>query len=303
MEQVSCNLEYRLKIIPSTNFNYFVYNRRMFDVLAKAAHAGGKILLKYFRTTELDVIHKTDHQNIVTKADKESQKVIKEALIAEMKKKGVDEKDIGFIGEEDLVQKGKHTFVIDPLDGTSNFASGLDYFCIPIGYFKDNELLAGIIIRPTTNEIFYAEKGQGAYVMRKGRKEKLQMQKIDMRNAFILTEAWTKVREDKQMLMADQFLAETRGLRILGAIAIDIICLVENVATLIISDGPLIWDLAAGKIILEESGGGMYELDGSPIQLDLSSPKKHYALIACHPERKDEIVEKIAHFNAAWTSI
>jgi len=112
----------------------------MLDILELAARAAGEIILSYFHK-ESHITRKTSHQNLVTEADTSSQAIIKKIITDSLEKRGMSENEIGFIGEENLKTVGtKHSFIIDPLDGTNNFASGLDYFCISIAHVVDGQV-------------------------------------------------------------------------------------------------------------------------------------------------------------------
>lgn len=260
----------------------------MIDTLEKAARAGGEILLKYFRTDVLDVTHKTDHHNIVTQADTESQEAITRAIIEGMKNQGVEEKDIGFIGEENLHTHGSHIFVIDPLDGTSNFAGGLDYFCIPIAYFKNGVHEASVLYHPTHDVMYSAEKGAGAYVQTHGEKRPLIMTAKPKEEMFISTyfEAFT---ETEMKLLPYKLLPYFRGIRGMGAGALDIIYVAENRFGVLLERGFRLWDIAGSKLILEEAGGKIYGWDGEEVKLNLDDREEKYYFVACHPAHKDFI--------------
>ena len=274
----------------------------MLNILKKAALEASKIQLRYFRTNMLGVTNKTDHKNIVTVADKESQNIIQGVLIEGMKKLGVSESDVGFIGEEDapsesedLYSAGSHIFIIDPIDGTSNFAAGFDYFCTSIGYVKDGVLHAGLIYRPNTEEMYFADRGKGAQLIRGGKTTKLKIQNRNRKDLMIFTEAWEDF-DEPQIKIANRLLPKYRCLRMNGAVALDIVLVAENICGLCITDeGPFIWDLAAAKIILEEAGGGLYDWAGNELILEVSNRHKQYQTLACHPEKKDEIIEVIHH--------
>src|SRR3990167_7864591 len=102
----------------------------MLNILKNVAVLAGEIQKKYFRLGNLNISNKTNHENIVTEIDKKSQKAIMECILNETQKLGIDSKDVGFIGEESLLKTGKHLFVIDPLDGTSNYATGTEEFAV-----------------------------------------------------------------------------------------------------------------------------------------------------------------------------
>lgn len=265
----------------------------MFDLLNIAVNGGNEILLKYYRTQSLDISNKTDHQNIVTRADKESQAAIQETILTLMKEKG--ETDIGFIGEEELYHTGRHMFVIDPLDGTSNFASGIDYFCIPIAYFRDGELVAGIVSRPTMQDMYYAEKGKGAFLIHRGHKIPLKVTEGNLKNKVLsIYPEDIALLPQAQRARIEKMFPLFRSVRSLGAAALDITGVAENIyGASLLAESPHIWDIAASKIILEEAGGAMYNWDGGNLQIDIGSKNAKYAPISCHPAQKEEIFSYI----------
>jgi len=266
----------------------------MLSIMKKAAIEAGEIQKKYFRKDGLDVTNKTDHQNIITIADRESQDVIKKTILESLLQKGISTQDIGFIGEEDLnTPVAKHMFVIDPIDGTSNFASGLDYFCSSIAYFLDGKLTAGLIYRPILNDLYFAELGKGSYLLRNGKETKLQILDLESKNQLIISNLW-KTFHEKTIDIVDSLLPNYRGARILGAIALDIVLVAENIVGLTIGDiGPWIWDLSAAKLIIEEAGGGLYDWNGDLIKLDISNRMIQYPVLACHPSRVSKILTAI----------
>lgn len=140
----------------------------MITILEKAARGAGGIVLSYFHK-ESHITRKTSHQNLVTEADTSSQAFIKKMITEAMIQRGISGNEIGFIGEENLETKGtKHTFIIDPLDGTNNFASGLDYFSISIAHVEDGAVKDGVIYWPSRDILYYAVAGKGAFKIVKG---------------------------------------------------------------------------------------------------------------------------------------
>lgn len=261
----------------------------MFDILKKAALAAAEIQLKYFRADSLSVKNKTDHKNLVTEADKMSQKIIEETIIEEMNKRDISSIDIGFMGEEDLVKKGKHLFIIDPIDGTANFASGLDYFCSSVAYINNGVLTCGMIYRPFTKELYYAEKGCGAIKILDGKQTKLGLQKKDKKNYVICVEAWESF-DEPQIKIANKLLPLYRCVRSNGSIALDLIQVAENICGVVLTEGPVIWDIAAAKLIVEESGKGLYNWSGEALSLDITDRKKTFQILSCRLDEKDELV-------------
>lgn len=264
----------------------------MLNIIKQAANEGGTILKKYFQTTELDVVNKTTHQNIVTKADIESQTRIKDYIVNALKEKGVEEKDIGFIGEEELHTLGDHTFIIDPLDGTSNFATGLEDFCVLIAYLYKGELESGVMYFPEKEYCYFAEKGKGAKVEKHGKEMPLQIAGKKLQNTFLYSSLSS--HDDINTGLGEKLLGLKnyfRGIRMVGAAGWELALLTENIAGAVVLASCSIWDIAPGKLILEELGYKMYDWEGEMVQFDLGNPKKKYPFFACDPQYAKEIAQ------------
>src|SRR5260221_602641 len=134
----------------------------MLKTIEAAARKAGEGLLTSFHQ-HLHAKEKTNHQNLVSKADFNSQKYIRDFLLKNLLAQGIDRKNIGFLGEEGLDEKGEYTFIIDPLDGTTNFISGIEYFAVSIACLQNGELLCGVTYNPVTDTLYIAEKGNGAF--------------------------------------------------------------------------------------------------------------------------------------------
>ena len=261
----------------------------MINVLKSAAAEAGTILLNYYKKN-LTLNYKTSHKDFYTIADIESQKAIKETITNLLLKKGVDESEIGFIGEENLHvdSKRKHLFVIDPLDGTTNFASGLDFFSISIGYFYEGSLTAGLIHRPTTKDFYYAQKGQGAF------KNNKPLKIVEKPLKECLFDGVVSSRPDKYPELFNSFkniFPHVSGFRSIFSMALSNCLLAENVFNIVVNGHTFIWDISAAKLIIEESGGIMIDFKGLPINFDLNNPKLAYNTISCHPRLKSEILK------------
>ena len=266
----------------------------MFTILQKSAIEAGKILLNYFEK-ELHIKEKTSHHDIVTIADIEAQKIIIKTILAEAAKQGIDKNSIGFIGEEGGDEVKEYTFVIDPLDGTSNFSSNIDYFGTSIGCFKKGELFAGIIYRPVTDELFYAEKHKGAFKIQHNKKVELHIQPHDLKTGFLLTNISTKpeVRQ-KIFKICDAVIPYFKNIRVYGASAVDLCLLSDNKCSTLLYANSCIWDIAAGIIIARESGAEVYDWAGKPLTMDLSDKFKKYPFLAIHPNLLNSFLQKFS---------
>lgn len=256
----------------------------MIDILQKAAKNAGRVILDYF-LTEISVFHKTSHHNLVTKADFASQKIICQTIIKLMQARGYRKSQIGLIGEENLNIKGKYQFIIDPLDGTTNFASGIDYFAISIGLLKDGKSIAGVVYNPISNVFYIAEKNKGAYKIIDKKILKLSYKFKKLQNCILATYFTSdrKLRK-KQLKIIEKIFPKFRGLRASGSVVLDLCRSAENTLNIIMDIHCSIWDFAAAKLIVNEAGGKLTDWQGQEIDYDLKNPEKTYQILASHPK-------------------
>lgn len=267
----------------------------MIDVLEQAARAGGTILNNYFRKTYYKS-HKGTPRNIVTQADLESQKTICDTITALLAQKGIDRKEIGFIGEENLHSLKKHTFIIDPLDGTTNFSVGIPLFCIPIAYVADNTVQASVVYAPTTDTLYLAEKNQGAYKVSPAGREKLDAAHKPLSSLVVSAHlsGHPTPQHDELLSIITALQPVTLGIRHLGVVALEQCWFAENILGVVLNSRNYIWDTAATQLIVEESGGIVVDFQNKPLTYDLSAPEKTYHSIALHPNNRDAIMQIIA---------
>lgn len=263
----------------------------MIDILEQAAREAGDVLLKFFQK-ELVTQEKGSHHNLVTEADIASQNKIKDSLLAGATKLGLAEKDIGFIGEEQgMNSRAKYTFVIDPLDGTNNFSAGLDVFGITIALLEDEQITCGILYFPMKNELISAERGRGAFLKTSKGSKKLSIEPAPMKTKM-LGECTTSdaVRQTYLFAIRQKLLPLFLGNRVTGCMIYDFAQLVLNVFGAEYAYGPRLWDVAAGKLIIEEAGGVMVDFEGQELALNLDEPDTPHEFIAVHPKNLPAIL-------------
>jgi myo-inositol-1(or 4)-monophosphatase len=129
--------------------------------IIRAAKAGGKVVKKYFGKT-LEIEGKSMPCDFRTKADLESEEVVLKILQKKFPTYNIISEEAGEINKN-----SEYTFVIDPLDGTNNFVLGIPYFSVGIGLIKGGEILFGAVYNPILNNMYFAEKGKGAYLNNK----------------------------------------------------------------------------------------------------------------------------------------
>jgi myo-inositol-1(or 4)-monophosphatase len=225
------------------------------EVAIKAAKEAGKILEGYFET-EIVRDFKED-KSIVTKADKESEDIIKKIINEAYP-------DHSIIGEETGHTKngGEHTWQIDPIDGTRNFSKGLPLFALSIALEYKDEVIVGVIYNPATKSLFYAEKGKGAYL----NNQKINVSKDNSSHAILVSGKGRNPEERKlaRFLMhklPDEFTGLT--VRDLGCCALDLAILAKGGVEVSIELGLNSYDFAAGILLIQEAGGMITRLDGS----------------------------------------
>ncbi len=264
----------------------------MISILQEAALRGGQVLRSYFQKN-LSIKAKTTHQNLVTEADMKSQEVIKEYIENELKKKLlIKDSEIGFIGEEGLYKPGgKYVFAIDPLDGTSTFATGFEYFSVVLGLFIHERLWYGVVYEPISDRLYFAEKNKSAFCKSKEGLKKLKILPGNLKELFF--SGGLSLKEEmrtKQSKIYSKLYSHFRGYISLYAGASSIMRVVENKLGVFFAGGPGVWDIAGAQVILEEAGGIMVDWSGKEFAYDLKNPNKIYPYFVCHPDNLQKIL-------------
>ena len=195
-----------------------------------------------------DVEHKGIH-NLVTYVDKEAEK----RLINELSKLIPE---AGFIAEEspDIETKSEFNWIIDPLDGTTNFIHGLPIFCISIALEYKSEIILGVIYEINNDECFYSWKGDKAYL---NNKEISVSKSLKLDNSLLATgfPYYDYDRLDEYLQLFKYFMKNTRGVRRLGSAAADLAYVACGRFDGFYEYGLQSWDVAAGSFIVKQAGG------------------------------------------------
>ncbi|RXS91427.1 inositol monophosphatase family protein [Geobacillus sp. PK12] len=177
-------------------------------------------------------------------------------------------------------------WIIDPIDGTTNFIHGIPYFAISIGVVKDGEPVIGVVFNPVTDELYTARKTFGAYLngrpIRVGKESTLAEAVIA--TGFQASDFRSGSRVVQQI---DQLAGRSRNIRLFGSASLDLCLLASGRITGFWHDGLNPWDTAAGILILTEAGGKATDKDGNPYRLS------HDSLIASNGRIHGELIETI----------
>jgi myo-inositol-1(or 4)-monophosphatase len=225
--------------------------------MAAAARKAGRALIRDFGEVEHLQVSLKGPANFVSAADKRAEDII----FAELSKA---RPTFGFLMEERGEVKGSdasHKFVVDPLDGTTNFLHSIPLFAISIGLVKDGLPIAGVIYNPIFDEMYVAEKGQGAYL---GQRRLRVAARKRLGEAVISCGIPHHERGDHERFRRELAVLqkEVAGLRRTGAAAIDMAWVASGRFDAFWERDLAPWDLAAGIIIVQEAGGFVTDLDG-----------------------------------------
>jgi len=248
------------------------------------AREAGTLLMGYF-AKHVTIEYKGD-VDLVTEADRASEKLIVQRLQARWPEHGI-------VGEEGTRSEteAEYRWYVDPLDGTTNFAHGYPVFCVSIALVRhDGRLEVGVLYDPTRDEMFSAERGQGATL----NGERLQVSKTKALAESLLGTGFPSHKRHKNpnIHFYHQLTLRSHGVRRAGSAALDL----ANVASgrydgfWEFNLNP--WDTAAGVLIVQEAGGMVTRFDGTPFRLDSREVLASNALI--HQELLQNFTEMFA---------
>ena len=238
------------------------------NLMIKACEKASKVLIRDFGEIEKLQVSKKGPSDFVTNSDIKAEKIIIEELL-----KG--RPDYSIISEENGIKKNKdnkNTWVIDPIDGTVNFLHGIPHFATSIALKHENEIISGLIFDPIKDEMFYAEKNNGAYLNNK-------RIRVSKRNNM------------QECLFATSGEVEKKiefSYRKSGSAALDMAYIACGRYDGYYQRNLHLWDVAAGLVLVEEAGGVINKINLEEYR-DLK-------IIASSPDINEKLMEKISNF-------
>jgi len=227
-------------------------------------------LVTRMRADGLGAVRSKDSEiNLVTEADVASERYIQEALAQRYP-------NVGLWGEEsNTMPSGDYFWVVDPIDGTSNFAHNLAYYAVNIALQHGEETLLGVTVNPVLGRVYYARPGAGAYVRTTdGQTSRLQVSAVErLRNAFLAT-GFPYHRDhaaDNNLAELGELLPRCNDVRVLGAAALDIAHVAQGVLAAFWEGWLNPWDAAPGVLLVREAGGQATDYWGQEWRLRSSS--------------------------------
>jgi myo-inositol-1(or 4)-monophosphatase len=245
------------------------------QVALSAARAAGRVHLK--RLSRIKVTRKTNAIDLVTEADHESERAVIRTLNRAFPSHAI-------LAEESGANErtSEYRWIIDPLDGTTNFAHGFPQFCVSIAYEHRRRLELGVVFDALKRELFVAARGRGARL--NGRP--IHVSAIPALDRALLATGFPYDRRERRnfyFTFWEAFMMRTQGVRRTGSAALDLCYVGCGRVDAFWEFGLRPWDVAAGALIVNEAGGQVTNLDGSQLDLDArkilaSNGKVHRAM-------------------------
>lgn len=252
-----------------------------------AVQSGREVLLNYFG--QLSQIKEKYQAGLVSEADVESEKAIVNSLLGRFPHHHIIGEEQSFQAPNqspDEISADTPTWIIDPLDGTTNYIYNFHVFCISVGLHFRGEVVLGLVDVPKLNQTYFATKGGGAWVRENGLDRQLKVSHRNQLNQALLATGFSaydeKVLRD-QLNIFSELLRKTRGIRRAGSAAYDLCQVAEGVFDGFWEKNLSPWDTAAGVILVREAGGLVTDYRGEHFKVEMKSllaanPKIHSSL-------------------------
>lgn len=228
--------------------------------ITDAVRACGEIILHADRSKSC-IDEKAGHANFVTTYDKKVQQELQEKLLQILP-------EAVFVGEEEDIHASiaeGYAFIVDPIDGTTNFIKDYHVSAISVGLARDGERYLGVVYNPYLNEMFTAVKGQGACL----NGEPIHVSSEPLHNGIVLfgTAPYYEELSRKSFKMAYDYFKKALDIRRSGSAALDLCSVAAGRAEVFFELRLSPWDFAAGSLIVEEAGGKVTTVEGEPLSL------------------------------------
>lgn len=232
---------------------------RELDVAIKAAKAAGEALREGFGGER--TLRYKGEVDIVTEMDERAERIISEVLKGAFPNYGILAEEGGM-----LAGKGDSRWIVDPLDGTTNYAHGLPIFAVSIALQRAGEVACGVVYDPMRQELYAAERGGGATL----NGQPIQVSDTDELIRALIVTGFPYDRDEvpAAVELFGRFTVMTRSIRRLGSAALDLCYVAAGRLDAYYERGIWPWDVAAGSLILEEAGGRITDYRGERLDVE-----------------------------------
>ena len=229
--------------------------------VAKAAARDAADLILHANEIDRKTSNKSTITDLVTQTDKKAEQVIKDDILAKFP-------DHSILAEEsgETKSSSEYLWVIDPLDGTTNFVHGLSPYCVSIALLKNNTPLLAVISELPAENLYWAVKGNGAFC----NGEKISVSSVKSINDSLLITGFSYQHDSKwetNMKLFKDFTKISHGVRRIGSAAADLCYVASGKADAFWEIGLYPWDSAAGILLVDEAGGKVTRMDGKPYNI------------------------------------
>src|SRR5215469_3527077 len=250
-------------------------------VAIRAARAAGRIHLK--RLSHTNISRKSNAIDLVTEADHESEAAVIDLLQRAFPDHAILAEEGG--GRSNVASDRR--WIIDPLDGTTNFAHSFPQFCVSIGYERRVRIQLAVILDAFKRVLFVARRGAGAYLNHKP----IRVSRVRTLDMSLLATGFPYDRRERRrfyLCFWEAFMLRTHGVRRTGSAALDLAWVACGRVDAFWEFGLKPWDVAAGSLLVEEAGGRVSNLDGT--MLDISAAQ----IVASNGRLHQQMVETLA---------
>lgn len=261
----------------------------MLNIAVRAARAAGNVITRGYENRDDIDIKKKGEQDYVTKIDKEAEATI-------IHKIQQSYPDHNFVGEESGRTGGDsdYTWVIDPLDGTSNFIAGIPHFAVSIALLFKGKVEQAVVFDPIRGELFACSKGSGAQL--NGYRIRCTKAR-DLSNAIVATALpfRDKTDFDDALVKFSKVIKDSGDVRRSGSAALDLAYVAAGRYDGYFEKGLKAWDMAAGELLVKEAGGLVTDYSGNndPLYDELKNPGNANGLVAGNPKVVQAIVTRL----------
>jgi myo-inositol-1(or 4)-monophosphatase len=228
------------------------------NVMTAAARKAARNLLRDFGEVENLQVSRKGPADFVSAADRRAEDILHRELARARPGFGFLMEERGAIAGTD----GHDRWIVDPLDGTTNFLHGIPHFCISIAHERDGEVLAGVIYEPLRDEMFWAERGMGAHL----NDRRLRVSARERLGDAVAATGIPHIGRPEPAAFLDQLadvMDGVAGVRRFGSAALDLAYVASGRFDAFWETGLSAWDVAAGVVIVREAGGMVSTIDGS----------------------------------------
>lgn len=233
-------------------------------IMVKAVRRAGRRMIRDFGEVASLQVSQKGPGDFVSNADMLAERTLIEQLSA-------DRPDYGFITEESGVIPAKNnssfTWVIDPIDGTTNFLHAVPIFSISIALMEKEEVIAGVTYNPVTNELYYAEKGKGSYLMTPTGNVRLRVSGRTKLDRSLIGSNGFNSSDNRSVI--SKIISSVSSVRYNGSTTLSLAAVAAGQFDAYVATRFKLWDVAAGYLIVKEAGGYVSNFEGSAVLTDI----------------------------------